>query len=45
MITISIAQASLRENGNPPATFQVEPTTIFARLYPKLPVPVNPSRN
>jgi ATP-dependent DNA helicase RecG len=36
-VGISIAQASLRENGNPPATFQVEPGTIFARLYPKHP--------
>jgi len=34
-VGISIAQAALRNNGNPPATFQVEPGTIFARLYPK----------
>ena len=36
-VGISIAQAALRENGNQPATFQVEPGTIFARLYPKHP--------
>jgi predicted HTH transcriptional regulator len=31
-VGISIAQSSLRANGNPPAFFQVEPTTIFARI-------------
>lgn len=34
-VGIAIAQAALRENGNPPATFQVEPGTIFARLFPR----------
>jgi ATP-dependent DNA helicase RecG len=34
-VGIAIAQASLRANGNPPATFQVEPSTIFARIFPK----------
>ena len=33
-VGISIAQSSLRANGNPPATFQVESTTIFARIKP-----------
>jgi ATP-dependent DNA helicase RecG len=31
-VGISIAQSSLRANGNPPASFQVEPATIFARI-------------
>ena len=38
-VGIAIAQSSLRANGNPPASFQVEPTAIFARLKPTLSVP------
>lgn len=33
-VGISLAQSSLKANGNPPATFQVEPATIFARIKP-----------
>jgi ATP-dependent DNA helicase RecG len=38
-VGISIAQSSLRANGNPPASFQVEPTTIFARIKSTLSAP------
>jgi len=34
-VGIAIAQAALRDNGNPPATFQVDPGFIFVRVYPK----------
>lgn len=33
-VGISTAQAALRENGNPPVSFQVDPGTVFARVYP-----------
>jgi len=34
-VDISIAQAALRDNCNPPATFQLDPGFIFVRVYPK----------
>lgn len=33
-VGITIAQAALKANGNPPATFQVDPNFIFAQLKP-----------
>ena len=33
-VGIALAQAALRENGNPPASFQVDESMIFARVYP-----------
>ena len=33
-VGISLAQAALRENGNPPAAFQVDPGFIFVRVFP-----------
>ena len=35
-VGISIAQAALKANGNPPATFDVDPNLIFARLKPRI---------
>lgn len=33
-VGIATAQAALRDNGNPPLNFRVEPTMIFVRLFP-----------
>ncbi len=33
-VGISIAQAALKENGNPPISFQVDSAMVFARVYP-----------
>ncbi len=33
-VGIATAQTALRDNGNPPLEFQVEPTMVFVRLFP-----------
>jgi ATP-dependent DNA helicase RecG len=33
-VGIATAQAALRENGNPPVSFQVDESMVFARVYP-----------
>lgn len=33
-VGIAVAQAALRENGNPPAAFEVDAHWVFARLFP-----------
>jgi ATP-dependent DNA helicase RecG len=33
-VGIATAQAALRENGNPPISFQVDESMVFARVYP-----------
>lgn len=33
-VGIQTAQSALRENGNPPATFDVQPNFVFARVFP-----------
>ena len=35
-VGIALAQAALRENGNPPAAFEVNESMVFARLYPAI---------
>lgn len=42
-VGISIAQSSLRENGNPPVAFEVQPNVIFARIRPTQLQPLNSS--
>ena len=34
-VGISIAQAALKANGNPPACFEVDPHIVFARIQPR----------
>ncbi len=36
-VGIAIAQAALRENGNPPASFQVDANWVFVRVFPAKP--------
>ncbi len=33
-VGIALAQAALRDNGNPPASFEVDESKVFARVYP-----------
>jgi ATP-dependent DNA helicase RecG len=35
-VGIALAQAALRDNGNPPASFQVDQSNVFARVFPAM---------
>lgn len=43
-VGISIARSSLRDDGNPPVSFEVQPNVIFARIQPaELQSPISPA--